>query len=263
MSQPEDRNFDDLAERFESRVYGSIKGEIRRQVIWRDLLQQLPELNRRTKKPLRILDIGGGLGQFTTELAQAGHLLVFNDLSEAMMIRAQRRAHEVGVADRVQWLAGPYQKLDEHIDEAFDLILCHAVIEWLAQPEALIPALTQWLKSGALLSLCCYNPVSKIYRNLIRGNFRWVQQQAETLSDNGSLTPNFPSSTEDIKNWLGNAGLTILQQSGIRVFSDYVVDRRGGNDNPAAVVEMELLYSNQSPYREMGRYQHFMAQKTR
>ncbi|HIG66824.1 MAG TPA: hypothetical protein EYQ44_03220 [Porticoccaceae bacterium] len=58
-----DRNFDDLAEKFARRVYGGLKGEIRLAVIWRDLVTTMPQIL--SGKPLRIIDIGGGLGQLS------------------------------------------------------------------------------------------------------------------------------------------------------------------------------------------------------
>ena len=59
-----DRNFDELAERFERRVYGGLKGDVRLSVLWRDLLPIVQRLEQQGQ-PLKILDIGGG----TTEVA--------------------------------------------------------------------------------------------------------------------------------------------------------------------------------------------------
>ena len=57
-----DRNFDELAERFERRVYGGLKGDVRLSVLWRDLLPIVQRLEEQGQ-PLNILDIGGGLAQ--------------------------------------------------------------------------------------------------------------------------------------------------------------------------------------------------------
>ena len=57
----QDRNFDDLAERFQRKIYGGLKGEIRLAVLWRDLESEVPALKE--GRPLRILDVGAGLGQ--------------------------------------------------------------------------------------------------------------------------------------------------------------------------------------------------------
>jgi S-adenosylmethionine-dependent methyltransferase len=55
-----DRNFDDLADKFERKVYGGLKGDIRLAVIWRDLLSPVPQISHGSH--LRILDIGAGSG---------------------------------------------------------------------------------------------------------------------------------------------------------------------------------------------------------
>ena len=51
-----DRHFDQLASRFAEKIYGGAKGAIRLAVLQADLKEVLPE------RPLRVLDIGAGLG---------------------------------------------------------------------------------------------------------------------------------------------------------------------------------------------------------
>ena len=53
----QDRNFDDIAEKFARNIYGTTKGKIRQAVVWQDLTRLLAQLPQR---PLRILDAGGG-----------------------------------------------------------------------------------------------------------------------------------------------------------------------------------------------------------
>jgi len=259
----EDKNFDALAERFERRVYGGLKGEIRLQVLWRDLCRAVPELTTQPiAKPLRVLDLGGGLGQFSVRLAELGHKVVFNDLSAEMAERAQNTAKAQGIEQLIQWHIGPYQTLAQERSQAqeqpFDLILCHALLEWLAEPELLIPTLKKLLADNGILSLCYYNPAAKIYRNLIRGNFDWLEQHASYQSDAGSLTPNHPCTIEQVQAWLQENSLIPCSETGIRVFSDYVVEKRGGHQSPEAVLKMELKYSELSPYKHLGRYQHIL-----
>ena len=134
-----DRNFDDLSEKFSRKVYGGLKGDIRLAVIWRDLLAVLPLLE--SQAPLRILDIGGGLGQLTVALAKLGHQVVYCDLSEQMLEAAQKLAVEAAVLDKIIWHQQPYQALEGEDLGQFDLVMCHAVMEWLAEPEALIERL--------------------------------------------------------------------------------------------------------------------------
>ncbi len=54
----------------------------------------------------------------------------------------------------------------------FDLVLCHAVLEWLAQPQQALHKLFGLIRPGGHLSLMFYNRDALIFRNLIRGNWR-------------------------------------------------------------------------------------------
>jgi S-adenosylmethionine-dependent methyltransferase len=248
-----DRNFDGLSEKFARKVYGGLKGEIRLAVIWRDLTATIPELE--TGQPLRILDIGGGLGQFTVRLAELGHTVVYNDLSAEMLDAAQSLAKQQAVKDRISWHQGAYQDLGEL--GKFDVVLCHAVAEWLAEPDKLIAKLRSYISDQGFLSLTFYNQNGLIYRNLIRGNFKLLDSDFKAHS--GSLTPATPLAPDQVKQWLSKSQLTLRASSGIRVFHDYVTTLRGGHEDPASVIAMELKHSVLEPYKWLGRYIHFIA----
>ena len=271
MTDSADRNFDELAQRFARRVYGGLKGEIRLAVLWADLQPALAELSQRRGDSLRVLDVGGGLGQLAVRLAERGHDVVYNDLSPVMLEQARHRARTCGVELAIEWICAPYQSLLQapigslpqggDPMPGFDLILCHALLEWLEEPELLVPALASLLRPGGYLSLCFYNPAAKTYRNLIRGNFDWLNQEQAYRSDAGSLTPNNPSSLQQVREWLRQSQLEVTSESGLRVFHDYVVEKRGGHQSPEQVLEMELRYSREEPFKWLGRYLHLMARR--
>ena len=258
-----DRNFDDLSEKFARKVYGGLKGDIRLAVIWRDLLAVLPNLDSKveTPAPLRILDIGGGLGQLTVALAKLGHQVVYNDLSQQMLEAAQKLAREAGVLDTIIWHQQPYQTLKDEGLGQFDLVMSHALIEWLAEPELLIADLHHYLAPEGLLSLTFYNQNALVYRNLIRGNFNVLQ--GEFSAHPKSLTPGEPLQPDAVQQWVEEAGLATDYSAGIRVFHDYVTTQRGGHEDASAVVEMELRHSVQEPFKWLGRYIHFICSVAR
>ncbi|MDX2464183.1 MAG: methyltransferase domain-containing protein [Porticoccus sp.] len=250
-----DRNFDDLAERFQRKVYGGLKGDIRLAVLWRDIDEQLPQLHGGAS--LRVLDVGAGFGQLAIRLAKLGHQVTVNDISNEMLSAAKASAEEFGVADKIFWHHCPFQELSKCVAGPFDLVLCHAVVEWLADPEPLIVLLKSFLAPTGLLSFTYYNRHSLEYRNLIRGNFNLLKRDS-FAPDPGSLTPGNPLLSEQVQPWLDNAGLSIQATSGVRVFHDYVTTSRGGHGVPESVIEMELMYSQREPFMWLGRYIHLL-----
>lgn len=255
-----DRNFDGLADRFEQRIHNSRKGEIRQRVIWRDLVTECPEIEN-PSSPQRILDIGGGIGHFAIKLAQGGHQVTYNDISQDMTEKAQSIAQQHQVKTLIRWHQGPYQDLIHNKPSSVDLILCHALLEWLAQPELLLPALSPLLTQGGKLSLCFYNPAGLTFHNLLRGNFHAAEREHSAQSNDQGFTPNNPVKTDQVIDWLSALGFSIKCTSGIRVFTDYAPTVRGGLEKDDDVYRMELKYSQQEPYKWMARYIHILAQK--
>lgn len=257
----EDRNFDDLAERFNRNVYGGQKGRIRLAVLRRDLGRHLPVppyVPGTGGRPWRILDAGGGEGRLSLPLAQSGHSVTLCDLSRTMLGLAERRAAELGVPDRVRLLHCPIQDLEEALgtdDEGFDLVLCHAVLEWLREPRAGLDRLVRRLRPGGYLSLCYYNLHGAAYRKLLRGQFRDLWR-GEFSGDRGSLSPSHPLDPEQVARWLTAYSLEPVCFSGIRVFHDYMPDPAVRERDPDQLLELELALSQREPYRSLGRYQH-------
>ena len=250
-----DRNFDDLAEKFERKVYGSLKGDIRQAVIWRDLCRTMPSIMNGC---LRVLDVGGGLGQMSVRLAKLGHQVTYNDISSNMLSKAKALAMKEGVDSRISFYQCPYQSLVKKDLGDFDLVLCHAIVEWLGKPDELINHLMQFKSAEGFISLTFYNHNALVYRNLIRGNFNLLA--TEFKADPGSLTPHSPFMPEQIEQWSAQHGLFVLLSSGIRVFHDYITTARGGHNDRDAVITTELKYSEQAPFKWLGRYIHFMLQ---
>jgi S-adenosylmethionine-dependent methyltransferase len=262
-----DRNFDDLAARFQRNVYGGLKGKIRLAVLQRDFARHwaqppfVPKLPQH--KPLRILDAGGGQGPFSMQFAQAGHELVLCDISQEMLKLARTQAAQLGVEGQVTLVQQSIQELSEQCTrqgDVFDVVLCHAVLEWVVNPEALLPALTSMVAPGGYLSLTYYNVHAMAYKNLLRGNFGKVLKQ-DYGGFRGSLSPINPLRPEDVREWVKALPLRTLCTSGIRVFHDNILDKELREQDPDRLLELELALSQQEPYRALGRYQHVLAQR--
>lgn len=249
-----DRNFDDLVERFSKNIYQSLKGKIRLSVVRRDLQERVPEITQGS--PLRILDAGGGLGVYSAELAQQGHQVVYCDISKKMLNAAREGAKKQGVADAIQFYHESIQSILQR-DTNFQLVLMHAVLEWLGNPKEVLDQVIESLPSGAKLSLLFYNQQSIVFRNLLRGNFFRATSENQK-GDKGSLTPSNPLNPDDVKQWVAAHNVTITAASGVRVFYDYGEKDRLAQRTPEQIIATEIEFSRREPYRSLGRYYHLI-----
>jgi len=247
-----DYNFDPLAEHFQRKVYGGLKGDIRLAVLKRDLA---PYLGSRQN----IVDAGGGQGQFSIGLAEQGHSLTLCDISTKMLDTAKANAAAKNIQD-MRFIHGPIQDLAQRLQQPADILLCHAVLEWMAAPSKALHHLSQCLKPQGLLSLIFFNIDSIIYKNLLRGNFRKVAS-GNYVGKKGGLTPINPLKSSEVLRWCEQENLSIVEHSGIRVFHDYIARPELRSHAPEALLEMELRFSREDPYRGLARYIHLIARK--
>jgi S-adenosylmethionine-dependent methyltransferase len=201
-SPVQDRNFDDIAEKFSRNIYGTTKGELRQAILWQDLQ---PLLDRLGPGPLRVLDAGGGEGQTAVKVAQMGHHVTLCDLSAEMVARARQAAVDKGVIDNMHFVQCAAQDIEQHLESPVDLILFHAVLEWVAEPQEMLQALWSVLRPGGALSLMFYNANGLLMHNMVVGNFDYVQIGMPKKKKR-TLSPDYPRSPEQVYGWKSRAG---------------------------------------------------------
>jgi len=253
-SKKTDRNFDELGEIFARNIYGSPKGRIRLQVLWQHLLQCLPRLQSDT--PMTVLDAGCGMGQLAARLGVLGHELTLCDVSQDMLEAARDLMEEESVAARFYHMA--LQDMPGQNQDPFDLVLCHAVLEWLVDPQQAIVALAQMVTVGGYLSLTFYNRDALIYRNLLNGNLRKVKS-GDYAGHHGGLTPANPLHPPEVIAWLEQQGFEVKAKAGLRVFYDFIPRRIRDRLPLEDILALELEYSQREPYQSLARYIHVVA----
>ncbi len=244
----DDRIFDGLADKFANSLYGTARGAIRLAVLDHLLDSALPA----DGSPA--LDVGGGLGQMSAWLADRGHAVTLAEPSAEMLAAARTG---MGTRD-VTYLASTLQALPAAAPGPWPLVVCHAVLEWLAQPQAAIATLAALMAPGARLSLMVFNRDALRLSNIVKGNLDKAWE--DRLSGTGKrqrLTPISPLTHDDIVAWCREAGLVIEQVSGVRVFHDYLGERGIGGERLETLIALEKRYCQSEPYWRLGRYLHY------
>ncbi|MGL5041029.1 MAG: tRNA uridine 5-oxyacetic acid(34) methyltransferase CmoM [Aeromonas sp.] len=253
----QDQSFDGRADKFARNIYDSTKGRIRTTIVWSDIEACLERLGDR---PLRILDAGGGFGYFAQKLAAMGHQVELCDLSMDMLDLARVQIAKQGLQDNIRLIHCPIQELGMHVTGTFDLVLCHAVLEWLAEPRQTLLGLFPFVKAGGILSLLFYNRHGLLFQSLLVGNFDYVRlglRKKRQLP----LTPTNPQLPEQVYDWIEQGGLAIVGKTGVRVIHDYMRNRSDQVEKFDDLLAMEQQYCRQEPFVGLGRYIHVMAQK--
>ncbi len=253
MKHKNDRSFDGIAAKFERNIYNNTKGKLRQQVLLRDLAAL--ELLAR---PCQILDVGAGQGQVALALAAQGHSVHLTDISADMLQIAQQRAAEQGLT-QLRFSKIGLAELVTTTAQQYPLVLCHAMLEWLAQPELALSQLRQLVAPGGVLSLMFYNKDAKRFGNILFGNFDYVAADFQ-VKKKVSLNPLHPLAPQDVMHWCEQAGFRLLAKTGVRCFHDYLRDRSQQQSHFDQLLALELQYNRTEPYASLGRYQHLLLQ---
>jgi len=251
MKQKTDRSFDGIAEKFSRNIYSSTKGKLRQLVLLRDLAE-LDVL----QQPCQILDVGAGQGQLALALAGLGHSVHLTDISADMLQLAQQQATAQGLTQLTFSQIGLAELAATH-KQHYSLVLCHAMLEWLAQPELAVAQLRQLVAPGGILSLMFYNKDAKRFGNILFGNFDYVAADFQ-VKKKVSLNPQHPLAPQEVMQWCAQAGFGLLGKTGVRCFHDYLKDRTLQQTQFAQLLALELQYNRTEPYASLGRYQHVL-----
>lgn len=245
-----DQHFDDLAVRFAQKIYGSNKGAIRLAVLQADLNEVLPQ------RPLRVLDIGAGLGHMALWLAEQGHQVTLVEPALSMLDTAQQRFSDAGC--QATFVQADWQTFTQREHAPYDLVLCHAVLEWLGESSAILSAIHRLTHADSWLSLAFYNKDALVLQNLIKGNLRKLSQQRFS-GDAGGLTPQQPLDPRELASQV-EVLWQIQQRSGIRVFQDYMSPQARHRIATEELIATELNYRRHPALAGLGRYLHWLCQ---
>jgi S-adenosylmethionine-dependent methyltransferase len=249
---PTDTFFNGIANKFDNNIYGTSKGRLRHQV----LLHYLSGLIN-SKIPCDVLDAGGGTGMMSLEFAKAGHNVTLCDGSEEVLDIAKQR-----LVDATNTRIEKIDILSLNYPQKFDLVLCHAVLEWVQEPLVIVDKLFTQLRKDGRLSLSFFNRDAALFNNAIWGNFDYIDAGLKARNQ-VRLNPHNAQRPNDIIQYINDKypTYTIEHKAGVRCFHDYLQDRNKQVVEYDKILALEMKYGATEPYMWLGKYFHLIIQK--
>ena|SRR5579872_7231630 len=253
-----------LANLFVDEAYASVKGYVRTYVMHQHLLQHLPP------PPAKVLDIGGGAGNQSFPLTQAGYDVTILDPSSAMLDKARQRLAllPTEAQQRVTLLQANGEIADEVVaGERFAGVLCHGVLGYLEDPESLVAQLCQCAEVGGIVSIMTGNAHTTAIQPALER--RWADALASlgTRTGFGILGVRGRADTvEEVGELIARYGVKPERWYGVWLFVDWL-EFGGATLDPSdtkeveAIAAVELEVSRRDPYRQVSRVFHLVGRK--
>jgi S-adenosylmethionine-dependent methyltransferase len=253
-----------LADQFVDEAYASVKGRVRTYVMHEHLLENL------AAPPASVLDVGGGAGNQSFPLAQAGYQVTLLDPSPAMLDKAHQRLERLPAEARrrVTLLQADGENAVEAVDgRRFDAVLCHGVLGYLEQPEPLVDQLCRCAAADGVVSIMTGNAKASAVRPALERRWDDALAAFDARTEIGVLGVSGRADTvEEISALMRGGGVEPLRWYGVWLFVDWL-EFSGAELDPgdaeqvAATAAVELEASRRDPYRQLSRVFHLLGRK--
>ncbi|MFG2144513.1 class I SAM-dependent methyltransferase [Streptomyces sp. NPDC048696] len=175
---------------------------------------------------LRVLDVGTGQGTQALRLARAGHTVTGLE-SDPEMLRAAREALSTepeGIRERVRLIEGDGHETGVHfLPGSFDVVLCHGVLMYVQEPDAMLAGLARMLAPGGLLSLLVRNADALAMRPGLAGDWAGALAAFDTDAYTNRLGLSVRADRLDtLTRTLDGIAAPLHAWYGVRVFTDNV-----------------------------------------
>jgi S-adenosylmethionine-dependent methyltransferase len=212
-----------------------------------------------------VVDVGGGAGNQSVPLAQAGYEVTIVDPSPAMLERAARRVanEDPPVAARVRLVEASGEDAPDALDGArFDAVLCHGVLMYLEDPEPLVDALCRLTAPAGVVSIMAKNVEVMALRHVHEGD--WAGAIAAFDSDrqvNGLGIDTRGDRIDHLSELMAHRRVDPGAWYGVRLFTDGWTPDRAATDPEDLVLQAELIASQRDPYRRLSRLFHLVGHR--
>jgi 2-polyprenyl-3-methyl-5-hydroxy-6-metoxy-1,4-benzoquinol methylase len=200
---------------------------VRQELVSRQLEEQI-SARYPVGRRLRVLDVGMGQGTQALRLARAGHTVTGTESDPDMLAAARQElaGEPEGIRERVTLVQASGMDTGVHfLPGSFDIVLCHSVLMYVSEPDALVAGLARMLAPGGLLSLLVRNGDALALRAGRAGDW----QAALAAFDSGTYTNRLGRTVradrlEALSATMAGIAAPLQAWYGVRVFTDGAAD---------------------------------------
>ncbi|MGW4470190.1 class I SAM-dependent methyltransferase [Nonomuraea sp. NPDC004354] len=237
--------FENAEDRWRHRL-GELRNVVRQELVTRQLDSHLPAA------PARVLDAGCGQGTQALRMAERGHDVTGVDTSADLL--------GLLPPGRVTTVRADLSELPALFPPAsFDVVLCHGVLMYFADPGPLLTDLARLVRPGGFLSLLVRNGDALAMRPGLAGD--WPATRAAFTADAYTNRLGVRARADrraDLTAALAARGLEVTHWYGVRVFTDPAPDATPTPDDLDALIDCEEIAGRTDPYRAVAALTHLI-----
>ena len=203
----------------------------------------------------RILDFGSGIGVTADHYAEGNDVVAVEPSEESV----QKRWDDHPYCQ----IVGSTDALRQILDESFDVIFCHNVLEYAPDREEILREFYRLLKPQGILSLVKHNRPGRVMQMVVLLND--FEKADALLNGEDGYSADYGTihyyEDEDVMEWCD--GFCIRETYGIRTFWDLQQNQQCHKDAEwqEKMVAAELRVSRLQPYRDVAFFHHLILEK--
>jgi S-adenosylmethionine-dependent methyltransferase len=236
------------------------EGRLRSDLAFAHLQDFLPLPQAR--RPLLGLDLGGGTGAAAVRLAHLGINVTLLDSSPTMLEIAKRAAGEAGLDGKITLKLGDAAQVANLFPAgSFDIVLCHNILEYVEDPNAVLSATARMMRSDSsgtgILSILVRNRAGEVLKaGIVAGDFEAAERNLTAAWGKESLfggrvrlfTP------DSLQAMTKGALLAVAAERGVRVISDYLAPQMSRGEEYGRIFELERKLGSRLEFSAVARY---------